>query len=102
MGVVYSSFKLLCNWRGDTPPEYRLYIDNELVAERSYIWDNSVFAVEERIPLNIEPGPHHLYVRNLSPELGEFIVEDFKINDKERVYRLADSRFVINPDDIRA
>ena len=101
MREVILTFKLFCNWRGATPPVYRLYVDNELVTERSYIWDNSDYFLVERIPLYANPGPHNLYVVNLNPELGTFRVEDFRINGVSRNYREADSRFVINPDDVK-
>ena len=100
MREVIITFKLLCNWRGETGPVYRLYLNKELVTERTYIWDNSMEVIQERIPAYLEPGPHNLYVENLNPELGTILIDNFRINGQPRTLRESDSRFVINIDDV--
>jgi hypothetical protein len=100
MGTVHVTFTLLCDWQG-VPPVYRLYIDNELVTERTYRFKNTELTIEECIPLNIPAGPHYMHVVNVYPERGTFKVTDFKVNEKPRDYRERDSRFVLNLDDLK-
>ena len=101
MREVILTFRLMCNWRGAIPPVYRLYVNKELVTERTYIWDNSEYVLVERVPVYLTPGPHNLYIVNLNPEICKFIVEDFRVNGESRPYREVDSRFVINPEDVK-
>jgi hypothetical protein len=100
MGTVYVTFTLLCDWQG-SPPVYRLYVDDELVTERTYKFKNTELTIEECIPLNITAGPHYMRVINMHPESSTFKVTDFKVNGKLRDYRQHDSRFVLNVDDLK-
>ena len=42
-----------CDWTG-TPPVYRVYVDDELFAERTWIW-RDVY-LEEMLQINAVPG----------------------------------------------
>jgi hypothetical protein len=100
MKTVHVTFTLLCDWQ-DVPPVYRLYVDDELLTERTYSFKNTDLTIQESMPLKISTGPHYLHVVNVYPERGTFTVTDLKVGGKDRDYRQHDCRFVINPDDLK-
>jgi hypothetical protein len=44
-----------CSWT-ETPPVYRVYVDDELFAERTWRWNNVY--LEEMIQIEAEPGEY--------------------------------------------
>lgn len=44
-----------CEWTS-APPRYRLYVNNELFTERTWIWKNQY--LEETIPINAPAGDY--------------------------------------------
>ena len=44
-----------CSWT-ETPPDYRVYVDDELFAERTWRWRDSY--LEEMIQIEAEPGEY--------------------------------------------
>jgi hypothetical protein len=64
---------LKCRWEG-LAPNYRLYVNNELFAERTYIWqDDEVFLTEE-IQIHAPPGTYKLRYELVPPNLAELAV----------------------------
>ena len=53
-----------CEWEGLTPI-YRLYVNNELFSERTWIWTDST--LEENLQIEAEPGDYTLHYELLSP-----------------------------------
>lgn len=53
-----------CEWAGLTPI-YRLYVNNELFSERTWIWTDST--LEENLQIEAEPGDYTLHYELLSP-----------------------------------
>ena len=100
MGVVHISFELWCGWH-TTAPSYRVYVNDNLLTERTYNFNNSEIYLEEHIPLLTTAGAHFLKIINLDPVYGEFVVKNFKVNNKIRDYREHDCRFVLNQDDLK-
>lgn len=59
------TFKILI-WvkaRSNMVPFYRVYLDNELFTERSFIWDSDSTRIRENIAANLLPGQHVVDVR---------------------------------------
>lgn len=79
MKPVSIKFDLYCRWR-ETPPCYRIYVDDELLVERSYFWRIQDAFVRELISVNLESGHHEIKLQNLHPELGVFRMKDIEIN----------------------
>lgn len=52
---VQIEYTVDCEWN-ETPPVYRLYVNNELFTERTYIWPDR--SLEEVIPLTAPPGDY--------------------------------------------
>lgn len=76
-------FDLMCDKTVDSVP-YRVYIDDELMTERDYIWDNTEKYVRENCPIFVERGVHELRIENLKPNDGAFYINNLTVNDKPR------------------
>jgi len=44
-----------------TKPKYRLYIDNDLIVERDFIWSNETF-VKEKVDVTVPKGTHQIRI----------------------------------------
>lgn len=44
-------------WKG-SPPVYRVYVNDEMFAERTFIWQDSY--LEELLQIEAEPGQYHI------------------------------------------
>ena len=73
------SVDIFCNWTGD-PQSYRVYVDNDLLTERTYQWDNSENFITEFIVLNVEPGLHKFKVEPVNQSFDGFSYRNFHID----------------------
>ena len=80
MKEVSISFNLYCKW-DIIPPVYRIYVDGDLLTERTYIWKNTEQYVKENILVSLEPGIHSLDVIHLNSGFNKFKFYNLKIND---------------------
>jgi len=71
-------FDVYCYYDGD-PPRYRVYVDNDLITERTFTWGSSHY-IEETVILEAPVGQHRLRVENVDPALGTFTVEQIKLD----------------------
>lgn len=81
-----------CLWTGE-PPAYRIYVDNDLLTERTFIWKYEEQCVREHIVVNLEPGNHSFQLIPVVPGTKGFFCTNFKIN-KEPV-TLVNNQFTI-------
>lgn len=70
------TFDLYCDWTRKAPA-YRIYVDGELFAERSYIWTDHY--LEEMLQISAKPGQHQIKFENLNPESATFSMRNHKI-----------------------
>jgi hypothetical protein len=75
------SFDLYCHW-GEREPAYRVYIDNDLITERTFDWPGFQIFIREHIVVAVEPGKHLIKVENLNPECSKFEIKNVKVNQK--------------------
>ena len=61
-----------CRWEG-LPPIYRVYINDELFTERTWIWRDGVYLREE-IQIEAEPGEYDIRYELVPPNLAELLV----------------------------
>jgi hypothetical protein len=61
-------------------PSYRLYLDEDLLVERNYIWDNATHFLRERCELRLEPGEHKIAIQAQNPEI--FVIKNVTLNSK--------------------
>lgn len=71
------ALEVYCNWT-DQPPRYRVYVNDELFSERTFIWDNSYF-LDEHLTIQGPPGTYNIRCENVDPEHGEFKFKNMRI-----------------------
>jgi hypothetical protein len=73
------TFQIHCYYN-ELPPRYRVYVDSDLITERTFSWDTREQYVEEHVIINAPVGPHTLRIENVDPELGTFTVENLLVD----------------------
>ena len=64
---------LYCYRRENAPQSYRLYVDSDLITERTYVWVNDPGTgepgqiVKENVWVNLEPGEHEVKIEPVKP-----------------------------------
>ena len=58
-----------CHWSGAYPPSYRLYVDEDMLYERTFGWAGYQTYIEERIVCELEPGIHVLKIEDCSEKV---------------------------------
>ena len=61
-----------CEWEG-LPPTYRVFINDELFTERTWIWKED-FYLREEIQIDAEPGDYSIRYELVPPNLAELLV----------------------------
>ena len=54
---VHVSYDVFCDWK-DAPPVYRLWVNNELFAERTYRWQDEY--LQEEFVISAPPGKYSI------------------------------------------
>jgi hypothetical protein len=65
-----------CEWQG-LNPVYRLYVNDEMFAERTWIWTDSY--LEELVQIYAEPGEYQLRWELVKPCLARIQVSNFRV-----------------------
>lgn len=65
-----------CDWEG-LNPTYRVYVNDELFAERTYIWTDCY--LEENLQIEAQPGRYSLRWELVPPHLASMRVENLRI-----------------------
>lgn len=68
-----------CKWNGPAPI-YRVYVDNEMLTERDFIWESSRHYICEHIEVLLEPGWHEIRIENCSKDRAQFIPANYVVN----------------------
>ncbi len=63
-------------WQGD-PPNYRVYVGNEMFTERTWIWQEQY--LEEMLVVNAPPGKYNLRWELVPPAQGTIEVKNIRI-----------------------
>jgi hypothetical protein len=66
-----------CRWEG-LAPIYRLYINDELFAERTWIWQNQY--LEELIQIEAKPGNYEIKYELVPPHLAQLSVANIRVD----------------------
>jgi hypothetical protein len=66
---------IYCDWK-DTPPDYRIYVDTELITEKTFGWASNEVYIKEFLVCDLEPGVHTVRIENCS-KTGSFHLEEF-------------------------
>ena len=81
MSYVCVDVDIWCKYN-EAPPTYRVYLDDELLTERTFIWDSKNQYIREHIEVDVEPGYHEVKVINCSGSKVEFIMNNVMVNGK--------------------
>lgn len=65
-----------CKYTGNKPV-YRCYVENELFAERTWIWDNVY--LEEAFQIEAPPGQYKIWYELLEPESAELKIKNLRV-----------------------
>jgi hypothetical protein len=68
---------LHCEWEG-LNPIYRVYVNDELFAERTWRWTDCY--LEEMLQIEAEPGKYHLRWELVPPNLAQLHVENVRVD----------------------
>jgi hypothetical protein len=80
-------------WQGD-PPNYRIYVGNELFNERTWIWQEQY--LEEMLVVNAPPGKYNLRWELVPPAQGTIEVKNIRIeHGSDHAYIKKDSQLRI-------
>jgi hypothetical protein len=66
-----------CEWEG-LPPSYRVYVNDELFAERTWRWTDSY--LEEMLQIEAEPGKYWLRWELVKPCLAQLTVSNVRVD----------------------
>jgi hypothetical protein len=69
-------FDIYCDWEG-TPPIYRVFVNDELFTERTYIWHDVYLA--EMLQIQAPPGQYKIHVKSAGPVKTKFKVRNRRI-----------------------
>ena len=80
-------------WQGD-PPNYRVYVGNEMFTERTWIWQEQY--LEEMLVVNAPPGKYNLRWELVPPAQGTIEVKNVRIeHGSDHAYIKKDSQLRI-------
>lgn len=66
-----------CEWEG-LDPSYRVYVNNELFSERTWIWTDEY--LEEMLQIDAEPGEYILRWELVEPHLAQLTVKNVRVD----------------------
>lgn len=74
---VKACFNLDCDWEG-LPPVYRIYVNDDIFTERSFIWSDCF--VEENLQILAPPGRYSVRVEPVGPQISKFTTDGHRID----------------------
>ena len=66
-----------CDWEG-LSPVYRLYVNDELFSERTWIWTDS--SLEENLQIDAEPGEYTIRYEFIEPNLATLKIGSLSVD----------------------
>jgi hypothetical protein len=68
-----------CKWEG-LPPNYRVFVNDELFTERTWIWEDEAVYLEEMLQIEADPGEYKIRHELVPPHLAELRVENMRVD----------------------
>jgi hypothetical protein len=75
---VQSQCDVFSKWDG-TDTRYRVYVNDELFTERSWIWSGKEYYLEEIITIEAPPGQYEIKYELLAPATSEIKVKNMQV-----------------------
>lgn len=73
---VKALFDIDCEWEG-LAPVYRIYVNDELFAERTWIWADRYLT--EMLQISAPPGDYSVSVETVGPQLARFTINNHRV-----------------------
>lgn len=73
-----------CKWDGNDT-RYRLYVNNELFTERSWIWNGKDYYLEEAIPIEAVPGLYNIRYELVEPCGSKLKIKNMRVASKNAI-----------------
>lgn len=83
MAEVHVQVDVYCDV-GSDEPVYRVYADNDLLTERTWIWPAYEVFIRENIIVNVEHGRHQIRIERAPNCSANFSVLKFVVNGEEK------------------
>ena len=64
--------------RTETPPRYRMYVNDELFTERTWIWDNVY--LEENLQVQAPPGRYTVALEIVQPTDATIVMKNIRVD----------------------
>jgi hypothetical protein len=80
MKTVSISVDVWCDYDDFVKPAYRVYVNSDMLTERSFIWKSASQYIREHIEVNLSPGTHHITIENLTPEMAAYRIENVQVD----------------------
>jgi hypothetical protein len=80
MKTVSISVDVWCDYDDFVKPAYRVYVDSDLLTERTFIWKSASQYIREHIEVNLSRGSHFLTIENLTPEMAAYRIENVQVD----------------------
>jgi hypothetical protein len=87
---VAVEFDLYCHW-SQKEPVYRVYVDDDLITERTFAWPGYQHFIRENFVIAVKHGEHNIRVENLNPDTAKFTVKRVRVDEQD-----TDLKFVVN------
>ncbi len=81
--MIHMSCDVYCHW-SEQAPSYRVYVDNDMLVERTFRWPGYQNYVKEHIICKLDSGLHVIRIENCSSN-GKFTLDNFVIEGSSRV-----------------
>lgn len=78
MAIYQITADVYASW-GDVHPLYRVYVDQDLLTERNFIWPGHEVYVQENMVVDLEPGFHELRVEQIGNQ-GKIQVKNVTVD----------------------
>jgi hypothetical protein len=78
MSITAITIDVYCTL-ADNAPAYRLFVDDELLTERSWIWPSYEVFIKENITVDIDEGQHNI---KLIGKNGKFTFKNITVNNR--------------------
>ena len=75
--MIHLSTDVQCHW-SENPPSYRIYVDGDMLTERTFRWAGYQNYIREHIVCELAPGLHMIRVENCTNQ-GSFKLSDLVI-----------------------
>jgi len=74
---VVVRFDVRCDWK-ISPPEYRIYVNDELFTERTFKYTGSTY-IKEMLQVKAPPGIYEFRLEELRPKTGKFTISNIYV-----------------------